>query len=260
IPFQNIFSLFSYYFHWLIYIILVTFLLNLYKKLYMKSNLYYIVLVLFLSLQACKTTNKIESPLKNKQVVLNEVNFDPIFKAIGTEPFWNIQFDKDYIIYEDVNQQKIIFNTASNHKAQDANVRNIKGQTQDSTIDLTIIKQNCSDGMSDNEFDFKVKVEINHQNKIENLNGCGNFLIPEKLQGKWELNYFIDKDIPSNKYLKTPYIEFSDSTKQFSGNASCNGIKGRLYIEENIIRFDKIASTKMMCVHENMEKDFLAEL
>ena len=86
------------------------------------------------------------------------------------------------------------------------------------------------------------------------------FYCSKKLQGIWELKYFNGEEIPSNKFLKTPYIHFESEEPSFSGNASCNGIKGIAFIQNETIRFSKIASTRMMCVHENMETEFLTEL
>lgn len=137
----------------------------------------------------------------------------------------------------------------------------IRSENATYKIQVTISQQDCSDGMSDNNFSYKTKVELTDATgEILELNGCGNYIVPKKLQATWELNSFNGNEIPANKYLKTPFIQFESEEAYMSGNASCNGIKGAIFIQNETIRFANIASTRMMCVHENMETEFLKEL
>lgn len=190
----------------------------------------------------------------------SEKTFDPQFKALGTEPFWNIEMDKDFIVYKDIEGKTEIFPVTNIQIAQDANVRTIMSDNGNTQIRLTISQQKCSDGMSDNEFDYKTTVEISGKDEQKTLKGCGNFRVTNNLSGKWELNYFKGEEIAANKYLKTPYLEFKADEKSISGNASCNGIKGGVFIQNETLRFSNVASTRMMCAHENMESAFMAEL
>src|SRR5690554_8109229 len=96
--------------------------------------------------------------------------------------------------------------------------------------------------MFDQEYDFKTDIEVS-RTKIQMIqSGCGTFIIPKKLQAKWELTEFKGKKIAENQYLKTPYIAFENEEKRMSGNASCNGINGGIYIENETIRFSQIRS------------------
>lgn len=216
-------------------------------------------IVLTICTVSCKsgknTTDNNESAKK-----FNEKTFDPYFKGLGTEPFWNIEISDDFIVYKDIDGKLEVFSVSSIDKVQDANIQLITAENNNQQIKLTVTQQECSDGMSDNLFAFKTSVSIVTKNNEQKLNGCGNYIVPKKLQGKWELAYFNGIEIPENKYLKTPYLEFDGEEQRVTGNASCNGINGSIFIQNEIIRFSKIAATRMMCVHENMEQEFLTEL
>ena len=189
----------------------------------------------------------------------NEKTFDPYFKGLGTEPFWNIEISDDFIVYKDIDGKSEVFRVTSIDKAQDANVQLIRSESGNQQLRVTITQKSCSDGMSDTEFDYKTEVSIITKENELKLNGCGNYIIPLKLQGKWNLTSFNGADIPQDKYLKTPYLEFTEDM-HVSGNASCNGLNGGIFFNNELIRFSKLAVTRMMCVHENMETEFLKEI
>ncbi len=210
---------------------------------------------------SCKSKQKSADTTSSSITKFNEQTFDPHFKGLGTEPFWNIELDNNFVVYQDIDGNREAFPIERIDQAQDANVQLIRSENATYKIQVTISQQDCSDGMSDNNFSYKTKVELTDATgEILELNGCGNFIVPKKLQATWELNSFNGNEIPANKYLKTPFIQFENEETYMSGNASCNGIKGGIFIQNETIRFANIASTRMMCVHENMETEFLKEL
>lgn len=225
----------------------------------MKSLIFSTCLVCILAI-GCKPKQSTES-VNEKTNIFNEQTFDPHYKGLGTEPFWNIEMDNNFLVYQDIEGNKEVFPIERIDQAQDANVQLIRSENATQKIRVTISQQDCSDGMSDGLFYYKNVVEIiDVSGETLELNGCGNFIVPKKLQATWELNSFNGNEIPANKYLKTPFIQFESQEAYISGNASCNGIKGAIFIQNETIRFANIASTRMMCVHENMETEFLKEL
>lgn len=190
----------------------------------------------------------------------DEKTFDPYFKGLGTEPFWNIEISDDFIVYKDIDGKLEVFPVNSTDKAQDANVQLIRSESGNQQLRVTIAQKPCSDGMSDNSFDYKTEVSIITKENELKLNGCGNYIFPLKLQGKWNLISFNSAEIPQDKYLKTPYLQFENEEKHVNGNASCNGFNGTVFFDNQYIRFSTLAVTRMMCVHENMEQEFLKEI
>ncbi len=215
------------------------------------------ILIAFAS--SCKskqTTVNSTSPA----IKFNEKTFDPHFKGLGTEPFWNIEISDDFVVYKDIDGKMEVFPINSTDKAQDSNIKLIRSENGNKQLRVTITQMPCSDGMSDNTFDYKTEVSIlNNDNELE-LKGCGNYIIPIKLQGKWTLSHLNGIDIPTDKYLKTPYLEFNSDEKRVTGNASCNGFNGAVFFDNQYIRFSNLAVTRMMCVHDNMEQEFLKEI
>lgn len=221
----------------------------------------YLLFVLALStlVFSCKTKQKPENNTASA-IKFNEKNFDPYFKGLGTEPFWNIEISDDFIVYKDIDGKQEIFSIQNTHKAQDANAKLIRSESGNEQLEVTIAQKPCSDGMSDESFDYRTDVSIISKDSELKLSGCGNYVIPLKMQGKWELISFNGNEIPADKFLKTPYLAFENQENKVSGNASCNGFSGAIFFDNQYIRFSKLGVTRMMCAHENMENEFLKEL
>src|SRR5690554_204788 len=228
--------------------------------MFMKNTMIKSILFGFIILIGCKGKQSIMDNETGESMVFVEKNFDPYFKGLGTEPFWNIQIDNDFIVYKDIDNVVEVFKINRIDKAQDANVQRIIANNEENNVLLTLVQQECSDGMSDHKFSFKVNMEISYAEQSLVLKGCGDFVVPEKLQATWELTTFDGNKIAKNQYLKTPFLTFDSEESKLSGNTSCNGISGEFYIQNNVIRFSKLAVTRMMCVHENMEQAFLEAL
>ena len=77
------------------------------------------------------------------------------------------------------------------------------------------------------------------------------------LNGAWQLQMLFASD---NKWERVPYININLADKTFSGNTSCNSIRGKYTIDGNYLGFDKnFISTKMAC-QNSYEKAFLSAL
>lgn len=76
-----------------------------------------------------------------------------------------------------------------------------------------------------------------------------------KLDGKWKLNSIngeiLAKDIPA------PWIELKVEQKRFSGFGGCNSLGGDMELSPDSIKFGRIISTKMACLNNNIENEFL---
>src|SRR5690554_7386230 len=60
----------------------------------MRNVLLKILLIAVVGLVGCKSKQKVVMEHGNEKVVFDEKTFDPYFKGLGTEPFWNIQIDR----------------------------------------------------------------------------------------------------------------------------------------------------------------------
>src|SRR5690606_27903735 len=115
------------------------------------------ILIVFVSSCKSKQTTVDNTSSAKK---FNEKTFDPYFRGLGTEPFWNIEISDDFIVYKDIDGKSEVFPVNSIDKAQDANVQLIRSESGNQQIRVTITQKSCSDGMSDTAFDYKTEVSI----------------------------------------------------------------------------------------------------
>src|SRR5690606_22380525 len=83
-----------------------------------------IQLLFFLVLIACTVScksGKNQTVDNNPVKKFDEKTFDPYFKGLGTEPFWNIEVGTDFIVYKDIDNNLEVFPVNNIEKAQDAN-------------------------------------------------------------------------------------------------------------------------------------------
>jgi len=219
-----------------------------------------VCMVALLMLLGCKSSQTADSESKTETKRFKEESFDPFFKGLGTEPFWSVAVDRNFIVYTNVEGMKEIFPVTGFTGTGDKGPRILTSRNAGYEIRLSVVKGKCSDGMSDQVFDYEVAVSLTGKGPAIQQKGCGNYQVTKGMEGKWELSFFKDKEIPDNRFLKTPYVEFGSEGKHVSGNASCNGFNGTVTLNDSTMQFSKFAVTRMMCVHENMEQEFLSEL
>ena len=82
------------------------------------------------------------------------------------------------------------------------------------------------------------------------------------LDGTWNVVKVLGEMV-SKKMQTRPELTFATGEGRFSGNAGCNRINGELKFNDesrNVIRFDNVASTRMMCPDMTTEQNVLAAL
>lgn len=94
---------------------------------------------------------------------------DTIFNGFGTEPFWFVHV---------IENSKIIFHPADGPDVEvpfvtatmpDSITRKYNSSNSTTTMELTIVKKDCSDGMSDEIHPYKVTLLLN----AITYSGCG---------------------------------------------------------------------------------------
>lgn len=100
-------------------------------------------------------------------VMLAGVDLNQPVRAVGTEPFWGLDITVDALTYSGVDRTE---QTAPNPGPQ------VQGTTavyaaetaKGTTLTVTLIATECSDGMSDRMYPLTARIEIGD----ETLNGC----------------------------------------------------------------------------------------
>ncbi|MGM9833049.1 MAG: META domain-containing protein [Candidatus Limisoma sp.] len=82
------------------------------------------------------------------------------------------------------------------------------------------------------------------------------------LDGTWNIVKVLGEMV-SKKMQTRPELTFATADGRISGNAGCNRINGEVKFDDasrNVIRFDNVASTRMMCPDMTTEQNVLAAL
>lgn len=133
------------------------------------STILFALLVISCNNKAGKKENNTDSVIRVIPIPEAPVPADTIFTGFGTEPFWSV-----YVI----NNSKIVFHPADELDTElpfvtpvfmDDHTKKYKSSTATDSLELTIIKKNCSDGMSDETHSYEVILLINKTR----YSGCG---------------------------------------------------------------------------------------
>lgn len=82
----------------------------------------------------------------------------------------------------------------------------------------------------------------------------------DSLSGAWELKTLNGTEAKSAFEGKTPSVQFDIAASRIYGNGGCNNYNGGFKYEKGEFSAPNLASTMMMCVHQNKESEFLQTL
>lgn len=225
-----------------------------------------IITALFLSLlfvnckpkSAEKDTDGIDSLSVAKDTTASvKKTSDIFFKAGGNEPFWGIEISDDSIRFTSPETEKnFTLAYRKPNKAMDANVISYEAESDSIHLKFTVQQGACSDGMSDNQYAYKVKASLKRgkDEDFKTLEGCGNYIMDQKLEGAWVLEELEGVTLDPKDFEKEfPNVEINTKEAKFTGFAGCNRMGGKLFYERDVLRFSDIFTTEMMC--PNYEKE-----
>lgn len=189
----------------------------------------------------------------------------PYFKANGNEPFWNFTISKTGIQFTSLIEHFEDFKTPHTDpiRAMDANVKLYKIETESVNLTIQISQEECINTMSGEALPYTVSVELKNSGETEfqKFEGCGTYIIDSWLHDIWVLEKLQGAKVSLSDFSKElPYLEINTTTNTFSGHAGCNRVSGSLFYEKGLLRFTNPATTKMMCMAENKEDQFLEAL
>lgn len=98
--------------------------------------------------------------------------------------------------------------------------------------------------------------------QVLSLRRKSTYVDRKSLDGTWNVVKVLGEMV-SKKMQTRPELTFAVADGRFSGNAGCNRINGEVKFDDagrNVIRFDNVASTRMMCPDMTTEQNVLAAL
>lgn len=227
-----------------------------------------LLLIIITIIQACSTSTKID---ESSQVKINPEGdvVDPSFYqekylngidfyARGNEPNWVLEIDfESFMRFSTMDGFKLNTPAVKGVKAQDADVTNFRAQTESGELSVTVIRKECQDNMSGENFDYEVKVDIKGSKDIDynEFRGCGRYLFDYRLHDIYVLEEMTNIDLKNAELLKgVPTFEFNLREMRFSGHAGCNQIFGKVDLQGNQIKFGHIGATMMACPDMKVER------
>jgi len=94
------------------------------------------------------------------------------FIGLGNEPFWSVEFDKGNSVSFNTPDRKTPLKLPWADPITTNGISEYHIQTESHKMDVSIFPQLCSDGMSDNLYEFKVVLKLNNKK----YQGCGVML------------------------------------------------------------------------------------
>lgn len=188
----------------------------------------------------------------------------PYFKAHGTEPFWGLNILGDRIVLSRMMGDSLVLPHLEPIRVQDSNIKMYRTKEGDTTMDVIITQQECTDAMSGDVFPYGVTISYvkGADGETQLLEGCGEYFTDSRLNDIWVL-----EDLDGHKAApedfngnELPYMEIYTNENRFSGFSGCNRMTGSLFYEWDVLRFGQIASTLMACPNMEKEDQFLKAL
>lgn len=95
-------------------------------------------------------------------------SFPDKLKALGTEPFWSLAIDGGAVAYSTAERPTPV--TASVARIEQGDGLELAGTIGGRPINVRVVPETCSDGMSDRSYPYAVTVAIG----TERLRGCAH--------------------------------------------------------------------------------------
>lgn len=163
------------------------------------------------------------------------------YRALGTEPFWNVLIDPVNITFIQPDAAPLIQRTPPV-------INGIAGPIyQTPRINVNIVKnQQCSDGMSDRVYPDRVQVTVDGRR----FEGCGGEAVaPASLAGtNWRVASVNGRPTPPDGPF---FMQFERD--RVSAKLGCNGLGANYERSANVLDLGPVMGTKMACPDMSFE-------
>ncbi|MBI1193866.1 MAG: META domain-containing protein [Bacteroidetes bacterium] len=187
------------------------------------------------------------------------------FYAMGTEPFWALDWKKSGgWIFQTADGEVINLGETEPVYLADSGLTRYSFQTKRYVVRVALKDEPCTDGMSGAPFDLTVALTIqpagstageSARGGIRSYTGCGSFTADPRLHNIWGLIKLEGNVVNPSDYPRGgPVLELNLSTRKVYGTDGCNRFSGSLSVGPAFdypgLRFGPLASTLMACPGE----------
>ncbi len=124
------------------------------------------ILLFLLYFGSCSPKAKKAEPQQNQK----QEDLSAVYFCRGNEPFWMVKIDKEGMTFQTPEEAPLRYPVVASTITGSVLVfeGNLKNSTGSSFLKVTIEKQPCSDGMSDEEYAYTARVEKDEKSYV----GC----------------------------------------------------------------------------------------
>jgi heat shock protein HslJ/uncharacterized membrane protein len=169
---------------------------------------------------------------------------DDVYRAVGTEPFWNLVIDERNLVFTEANAPGV--------QVVQAKPRPIIGFAgeiyQTPRINVNIVHARCSDGMSDRVYPDKVQLRVDDRS----FEGCGGEPIPPSaLAGSsWTVEAVNGRLTGGGEQFRLQF-----EAERMSGRFGCNSLSGSYSVLGSSLAAGNLAMTRMACADMLFENE-----
>ena len=186
------------------------------------------------------------------------------FFARGNEPNWTLEIDLEKSMrFATMDDIKVSTPAVEGINAKDSEVTLYTAKTDSGELVITIIKDNCQDNMSGENFSYKVRIEAKSpaDSSFKTFEGCGKFLYDLRLYDIYVMEEMTGFNLKKEKLQKgAPTFEFNLTDMRFLGHAGCNSLSGNINVVGDKITFGNLMGTLMACPNMKVERAVIEAL
>ena len=164
-----------------------------------------------------------------------------VYRAIGTEPFWDLTIDERRMVFTDRGNDVQV--TQQTPRV----IVGIAGEIyQTPRLGVNIVHRQCSDGMSDRVYADTVQLDVDGRR----YNGCGGGAVaPASLAGSnWRVTAVNSRPTPPGD---TFFMQFEQA--RVGAKFGCNGLGADYEQSANVLNLGPVMGTKMACPDMSFE-------
>lgn len=173
------------------------------------------------------------------------------FIGLGNEPFWGLDIDFEKTMQFSTPDGGLVSAPAVMAKKAQDGALIYESQAEGNTLKVTVRKEDCSDGMSDNRYNYSITVVVNGKQ----YKGCGKYLAASP-GSYWTLQSMNGKPAGENTFPtgRLPVLQISTKESRYAGSDGCNNILGKATVTGNSIKLEPGISTMMACPDDGHEE------
>lgn len=184
------------------------------------------------------------------------------FRAAGNEPFWSLKMSETGFQFSYFTSKIQTFNASPTNPIvnQDTNTKIYRLETQSGLMNVIITQSDCKDSMTGvlSPYTVEVELKLGEAPIFTTYRGCGEYITDDRLHATWALESMNGKLVTKEDFsLGFPRIEINTKSNHFYGFAGCNAMSGSVFFEKELLKFNKIATTRKMCQIQNREIEFI---